>query len=261
MALSISHIQTFSLHDGPGIRTTVFLSGCPLRCVWCHNPETQSTKPQLLFDSRRCIGCRICTLCPNGVHSFESGHVLGRDMCTGCGLCVKNCPSKALELSVRTLSREEFRKVVTQQEALFGSDGGITFSGGEPLLQWQELLRLSESVQTHLALETCGYAQPDVFRKVIEKMDYIMFDLKLADPDLHRQYTGVGNETILKNLALLRESGKPFLIRTPLVPGITDKPQNLDAIREIVGNDPWEQLPYNPLTPAKYQRLGRAYSL
>ena len=261
MALSISHIQTFSLHDGPGIRTTVFLSGCPLRCLWCHNPETQSSKPQLLFDYRKCIYCGACSVCPNGVHRFEDGHILLRNSCDGCGLCVRNCPTEALSFSVRILSTEKFIKLAKEQDAIFGADGGITFSGGEPLLQWQELLRLSELVQTHLALETCGYADTEVFGKVVAKMDYIMLDLKLADPSLHRKYTGVDNEKILENLNLLRKSGKPFLLRTPLIPGITDTPENLETIRNIVGEDSWEQLPYNTLTPVKYERLGKPYQL
>ena len=156
MALSISHIQTFSLHDGPGIRTTVFLSGCPLRCLWCHNPETQSSKPQLLFDYRKCIYCGACSVCPNGVHRFEDGHILLRNSCDGCGLCVRNCPTEALSFSVRILSTEKFIKLAKEQDAIFGADGGITFSGGEPLLQWQELLRLSELVQFFRAAAHCG---------------------------------------------------------------------------------------------------------
>ena len=157
-------------------------------------------------------------------------------------------------------AREIVDKAVRFKE-YFGADGGITFSGGEPLLQWQELLRLSELVQTHLALETCGYADLEVFGKVIAKMDYIMLDLKLGDPSLHRKYTGVDNEKILENLNLLRKSGKPFLLRTPLIPGITDTPENLETIRNIVGEDSWEQLPYNTLTPVKYERLGKPYQL
>lgn len=174
MNLKISHIQKFSLHDGPGIRTTVFLGGCPLRCRWCHNPETQSA---------------------------------------------------------------------------------------EPLLQGDAILSLRERVSIHMAIETCGYAKEELFRRVIAGMDYVMYDIKLADEAEHLRYTGVSNKPILRNLKLLQESGIPYLIRTPLIPGITDTSENLEAIRTLIGNGPWEQLPYNPLAPVKYAQLGWKYPL
>ena len=259
MALKVSHIQSFCLHDGPGIRTTIFLSGCPLKCLWCHNPETQSMKPTLLFEKNKCIGCRDCEICPNGVHSFDGEHTLDRSKCLSCGKCVKVCPAEALQLSTRELSDEEFLEIIEKQKPF--ADGGITFSGGEPLMQGEEIIRLAEKTELHKAIETSGYADPILFEKVISKMDYVMFDIKLADENEHIKYTGVSNKRILENLEILRKSGKPYVLRTPLIPNVTDTEENLKTIEKIVGSDKWEKLEYNVLTPAKYERLGIEYQL
>ena len=261
MSLKITNIQDFTLHDGPGIRCTIFLAGCPLRCAWCHNPETQSAKPVLVYHQKQCIGCGTCQSCAAGVHRFVPEHILLRENCTLCGACVAACPAEALEFSVRELSDEEFFRLVQRQKRLSGESGGITFSGGEPLMQGETLLRLMDSAKIHTAIETCGYAEEALFLEVVRKADYVMFDLKLADDRLHKQYTGVSNQPILRNLELLRSSGTPFLLRTPLIPGITDTEENLKGIAELVGKDPWETLPYNTLTPAKYEKLGMAYPL
>ncbi len=259
--LKITHIQTFSLHDGPGIRTTVFLAGCPLSCVWCHNPEARSAKPVLLFDERKCTNCRVCAACPAGAHTFGDGHRIDRSACRMCGTCIENCPGGALSRSVRTLTMEEYLRVAGTQARVIGEDGGITFSGGEPLAQGRELLGFLEETSVHRAVETCGYAEEELFREVVRRCDYVMFDLKLADDALHRKYTGVSNVPILKNLEILRKSGKEFLLRTPLIPGITDTAENLAAIERIAGGDTWEKLPYNPLAPVQYERMGEPYPL
>ena len=261
MPLKITSIQDFTLHDGPGIRCTIFLAGCPLRCAWCHNPETQSTQSLLIYEQKECIGCRLCQTCPNGVHIFDEEHILLRDQCTLCGRCVSLCPTGALAFSVTELSDAEYDRLVQRQKRLSGADGGITFSGGEPLMQGEMLLRLISSSDIHTAVETCGYGDEALFREVVKAVDYVMFDLKLADDAMHKKYTGVSNGPILRNLEILRASGTPFIIRTPLIPGITDTGENLNALSELIGADAWEKLHYNTLTPAKYARLGKDYPL
>ena len=159
------------------------------------------------------------------------------------------------------LNEEDFLPLVAKQQYLGKEKGGITFFGGEPLLQADAILEMLEKVQIHTALETCGYADSQTFRRIIDKMDYIMYDLKLINDELHRYYTGVSNELILKNLEILRASGKPFVLRTPLIPNITDTQENLSAIEKIIGKDKWEKLPYNPLAPVKYAWIGKKYSL
>ena len=258
--LKITEIQSFCLHDGPGIRTTVFLAGCPLSCTWCHNPETQSAERTLVFDEKKCIGCGLCAACPRGVHGFDGAHTINRSRCARCGACVKECPTGALTFSVRTLTKKAFDRLVETQKKN-APDGGITFSGGEPLLQTDAVLAYLAGTDVHTAIETSGYAPEAVFCRMLERIDFVFFDLKLAADDLHRRCTGVSNEPILRNLALLRQSGKPFRLRTPLIPGVTDTEENLSALEKIAGGDDWEKLPFNPLTASKYERIGRTYRL
>ncbi len=261
MELKITDVQNFTLHDGPGIRTTIFLAGCPLSCVWCHNPEARTQKPTLLFDEKKCTMCGACGVCPNKAHKFDTTHKIDRSKCNLCEKCINACKNDALTKSVRNLTLEQYLKIVERQRLLIGENGGITFSGGEPLAQGKTLIDFLDKTAVHKAIETCGYADEELFKEVIKRVDFVMFDIKLADEKLHKQYTGVSNELIFKNLAHLRSSGTAFVIRTPLIPHITDTKENLEAIKDIVGSDKWEKPEYNTLTPLKYERMGEQYLL
>lgn len=247
----IFDIKEMAVHDGPGVRTTVFFKGCPLRCKWCHNPEGLSAKQQLMYRSHRCIGCGNCQIpCTH-------------PECAPFGRCIRRCPENCLEVTGEEISAQELADRLCKTAQVLGkSHGGFTFSGGEPLFQPDFLLELTDCLAGHhLCMETSGYAKQDVFRQVVNRLDFIIMDLKLADPELHKQYTGVSNRQILQNFACLQQSGKPYLIRTPLIPGITDTEENLAAIKTLIGESPWEQLPYNAAAGAKYRMLGITYAL
>ena len=248
---TIFDIKEFSIHDGPGIRVTVFFKGCPLRCVWCHNPEGLQMQPQLVYKRKLCAHCGNC-LVP--CHHEE---------CKPWGRCIHACTNGCLEIAGRIVSVEEAAEEILSYSDLFGrTRGGVTFSGGEPLLQADFVCALTERLgNMHKALQTCGYAQEDTYKQVIEHFDLIMQDIKLVDPALHKKYTGVDNAPILRNIEYLKKSGKPFVFRVPLIPEITDTPDNLRMISEIVGDAPVELLKYNALAGAKYEMVGMKYQL
>ncbi|MBO5200297.1 MAG: glycyl-radical enzyme activating protein [Clostridia bacterium] len=248
---TIFDIKEMAVHDGPGIRTTVFFKGCPLRCIWCHNPEGLVAQPQLMFKEARCTGCRRCFV--------QCNH----PDCRKFGRCIHVCPQNCLEVAGRTVEAGKLASELKASADILGDTfGGFTFSGGEPLAQPEFLLSLIEELKPHhLCIETSGYTDPDTFGRVIEKLDYIIMDIKLADSEKHQKYTGVGNELILKNFSILKNSSKPYLIRTPLIPDITDTEENLAAIKEIIGGSPWEKLPYNVAAGAKYKMLGMKFKM
>lgn len=247
----IFDIKEMAVHDGPGIRTTVFLKGCPLRCKWCHNPEGLSAQPQLMYKEARCVKCGRCmTKC---VHPE----------CQPYGRCLRVCPQDCLEIAGKRVDAGALAKELKAGADILGdSFGGFTFSGGEPLAQPEFLLALTETLRDyHLCIETSGYAKSDLFRQVLDRLDFVIMDIKLADSALHRKYTGVDNTQILTNYKALKASGKPHIIRTPLIPGITDTKENLDAIKRLITDSPHEQLPYNAMAGAKYKMLGMDYPL
>ncbi len=247
----IFDVKEMAVHDGPGLRTTVFFKGCPLRCMWCHNPEGLSTAPQLMFKENK---CRHCGLCYNACRHEE---------CKPFGRCVHICPENCLEIVGRSIDAATLAKELKQSAGVLGDTfGGFTFSGGEPLFQPEFLLELIEKLRGfHLCIETSGFAKSEVFKEVIDKLDFIIMDLKIADGALHKKYTGQDNTLILNNLSYLKSTGKPHIIRTPLIPGITDTKENLSAIEKIIGESTWEKLPYNALAGAKYKMLGMHYKL
>ncbi len=248
----IFDIKEFAVHDGEGVRTTVFLKGCPLSCVWCHNPEGQSPYPEIMEKA----GCTHCGKCRSGCSHAE---------CQSLGRCIHVCPNGLLRVAgTKTMSYALAEKL--SRDALFYemSGGGVTLSGGEPLMQAEfciSLLHKLGEMGINRAIETSGFASSKIFTAVVNECDYVFCDLKLADSAMHKKYTGVPNEPILDNINTLRKSGKKYKIRVPLIPGITDTEENLSGIRRLTAEDEVQYLPYNKLAGAKYAQLGRKYEL
>ncbi len=263
----IFDIQRFSLHDGPGIRTTVFLKGCPLRCAWCHNPEGVSFERQLWFTASRCIGCGNCfRVCPAHAHLTDAKglHLLDRERCTVCGKCAADCSAKALELVGREVTVEEVLAVVERDRAFYeASGGGLTLSGGEPLAQIdfaEALLRAAKTAGLHCVVETCGQVPTESLERILGYADLFLYDIKETDSARHKRYTGVGNELILRNLRMLHDKGAKILLRLPTVPGVNDRPKHFEGIARLAHSLPHllgvEVLPYHALGLGKRDRLG-----
>lgn len=268
---NIFDINRFALYDGPGIRTTVFLKGCPLHCAWCHNPESISSAPELLFVEDRCIGCRECLkVCPSGAHEFNNGrHTINRALCQNCGACVKVCLTGALKRAGRRVTVQEVLEVVIRDEPFYeSSDGGITLSGGEPLMQPEfalALLRQMKKQSLHTALDTSGYASWKSVEQLLPFTDLVLYDLKHMDSEQHRRITGVSNRRILNNLFLLDQAKKPLWIRLPLVPGYNDEEVNYHALGSFLSKlnhiERIEILPYHRFAQSKYVQMGIEYPL
>jgi pyruvate formate lyase activating enzyme len=267
----IFNIQKYSIHDGPGIRTTVFLKGCPLNCIWCHNPESQSQEQEVLFYSRRCIGCGKCMeVCKQGAIYLQEGTMhYDRDKCTSCGSCTAVCYSKARELAGDLVDAKYVMKQIEKDRIFYEeSGGGVTFSGGEPLMQPElllELLKQCKEREIHTTIDTCGYASTDVFTDISKYTDLYLYDLKLIDDEKHIKYTGVSNKLILDNLKTVSKLGKRIFIRIPVIPGINDDNENIAATAEVIKNtlgiEQVNILPYHNIAVDKYNRLGRPNSL
>ena len=247
----IFDIKEFSVNDGDGIRTTVFFKGCPLRCIWCHNPEGLSPAPELYERREGCLSCGLCRA------------ACEHEDCAPFGRCIHVCPKNLIRPVGRTWESEALAKKLLSQAVLFSeTGGGVTLSGGEPLLQADFCAALAGELRgrVHLAIETSGYAAREDFVRVASLCDLVMMDLKLMDDGSHRRYTGVSNRRILENAAWLKESGIPHIFRTPLIPEITDTEENFRAISAFVGKDRIELLPYNTLAAAKYAAVHRTFS-
>lgn len=269
--LMVFDIQKFALHDGPGIRTAVFLKGCPLNCVWCHNPESKKGMPQLAFLEKNCVFCERCrAVCRQGVHTVtKKGHAICYDRCVGCGECEKACLNHALKIYGKRMDSEEILETVLKDKDFFvRSGGGLTVSGGEPMLQFDALLCLLKEAKRkglHVCLDTCGYADTARYEKIASYVDLFLFDYKVTDKKKHKLYTGVDNELILKNLDILCRSGKQIYLRCPIIPGFNDDDVHFQRIAELsqeYGNIVQVNLMmYHDMAKGKSEQIGETYEL
>lgn len=250
----IFDIKEFSIFDGPGIRQTVFFKGCPLRCNWCHNPEGLSTQPQIMISPNACKHCGKCTdICEHN------------DNCIVCGKCVEYCPENARRIVGTKYTSDKLIEKINKDAAYYAKcGGGVTFSGGEPLLQYDFLFEVLEKLENiHKTIETSAYVDEKVFNKALNLFDYIIMDIKLMDDDAHQKYTGVSNKKILNNARALMKSNKPFVIRVPLIPGVNDTKDNIEAFAKFVCENNKstfiELLPYHKTAGAKYEMVGLEY--
>ena len=256
--LLVAELQRFCMHDGPGVRTTVFFKGCPLRCAWCHNPETQRAGAELLHDRGQCIGCGACAeVCPRGAHRSERAH------CIACGACTEVCPTGARTLCGREMTVEEILTAVERDRAFYGTLGGITLSGGEPFSQGTAvpaLLNACRAKKISTAVETCGYTDPALLRAAVPLTDLFLWDLKDTNEARHRRYTGVSNTGILQNLALVNELGARIRLRCILVNGVNTETEHYTRIAEIARTiknlDGVELIPYHAYAGSKNLLLG-----
>jgi pyruvate formate lyase activating enzyme len=259
-------IQRASLHDGPGIRTAVFLKGCPLRCIWCHNPESRSTTIEISFRSESCAACGECVkTCQHGAHRIVEGvHLYDRSLCKQSGDCVETCQYEALKLAGRSESVAEVMAVVLRDRLFYEqSGGGLTISGGEPMLQagfTLALLQAARAEDIHTCLDTSGWASQRAFEKVLPFVDMFLFDYKATDPTVHKQLTGVSNELIISNLDFLARQGATIRLRCPLIPGINDTHTHLEGIASLNQRYPGltgiDLMAYHNIGNAKYERYG-----
>ncbi len=264
----IFDIKRYAIHDGPGIRTTVFFKGCPLHCPWCHNPEGQEEKPEIMWQASRCaLECTACvSVCPQMAVEKKARIVLiDRQKCDLCGQCVEACLYEALEIVGREVTVEEVMAEVEKDRIFYEeSGGGVTFSGGEPLFQpdfLEALLEACRQRNIQTAIDTCGYVSPEVMERIAQKVDLFLYDLKIIDDRKHREYTGVSNKLIFENLKMLLKKKKPVIIRIPLISGINDDQPNikatvnflysLNSLKEV------NLLPYHKGGDEKFRKLGK----
>ncbi|PJI08158.1 MULTISPECIES: glycyl-radical enzyme activating protein [Clostridium] len=265
----IFNIQKFSLNDGPGIRTVIFFKGCPLKCKWCANPESQSSKIQILYDKEKCLGCKKCiSICPSNAIFNKNDEIFIHDnLCSGCQKCVLNCPGHALKSEGESKTITEILDICLQDKVFYEeSGGGITLSGGEALMQPDfsiAILKALKSFNIHTAIETTGFASPEIFDKVTEYIDLLLFDMKHWNEKKHIEGTQVSNKLILENMKRAIASGKKVLPRLPVIPGFNNTLEDAMGFAERlheVGSNKIQLLPFHQFGEKKYDMLGKGYS-
>jgi len=266
----IFDIKRYAINDGPGIRATIFLKGCPLHCVWCHNPESISPKIQKMYNREKCIGCNACVqACPEHACSLTSeGIVTDLSLCTSCGECAAICPTLATEMSGRVVTVAEMVAEVEKERVFFDqSGGGVTVSGGEPLQQAEFVCALYDELgrrAIHRAVDTTGFTRTETLLEVAKRTELFLYDLKMMDSERHKKWTGVPNEQILKNLEILSETGATINIRIPLIKGVNADAGNIERSAAFIAGLPGEKpkvniLPYHNIMAGKYLRLGEEF--
>ena len=263
---NLFNIQHFSVNDGPGIRTVVFFKGCPLNCVWCHNPESKSREQELSFSRKKCILCKKCSeICPWDVHTFENNtHHIDRIKCTMCGKCVDECVFSALDVIGKAYSLDEIMAEIKKDDIFFGDEGGVTFSGGEPFMQFDalyELLKICKKEGYSTCIETSGFTTKENIIQASKYTDYFLYDCKETNSLNHKKYVGADNKLILENLSALCGVNAHVILRCPIIPGINDRQEHFDNIAKIANQysciKAIELMPYHPLGITKAAQIGK----
>jgi pyruvate formate lyase activating enzyme len=267
----IFDIRRYSINDGPGIRITIFMKGCPLKCAWCHNPESQSPQVQKLYTASKCIGAQDCIeVCPEDALTLTpEGIITDSEKCTLCGLCAEACPSKAIEMSGKLYNTKELLAIIERERIHFEhSGGGVTFSGGEPLMHPEFLIEMLDACGErglHRAVDTCGFVSSEILIEVAKRTDLFLYDLKLMNPAQHKRWTGVDNQLILNNLKSLSETHAKINIRIPLIKNVNANIEELTKMAQFIYDLPGEKpqvniLPYHNIASGKYNKLEMKYN-